>query len=210
MSFEVLSGPGTITEGNQLTVTAGSGTILLRATRAQDGRYEAASAGATVTAAKANQGILDFTPVDAAAFLMDEAARLSASASSGLAVSFAVTSGPGLITDGTNLSFTALGAVVVEAVQAGDGNWNSEIQTHRFTVHDGQSIRIVSITAVGGDIVLGFAGLPGRSYDVEATESLKLPAWEKIGACTMDSRGSATHTNTPVSSTRFYKLRQRE
>jgi hypothetical protein len=100
--------------------------------------------------------------------------------------------------------------VVVVAIQAGDGNWNPETQTHRFTVLNGQSIRIVSITAAGGDIVLGFSGLPGRLYDVESTESLKPTAWEKIGACTMDSRGLATHTNTPVSSTRFFRLKQRE
>lgn len=48
--------------------------------------------------------------------------ELAATASSGEAVSFTVVSGPGVL-DGHVLSFTATGAVVVCASQAGDGNW---------------------------------------------------------------------------------------
>ena len=46
--------------------------------------------------------------------------RLSATASSGLHVSFAVTNGPGVIANATNLSFTGVGEVSVVASQAGD------------------------------------------------------------------------------------------
>ena len=49
---------------------------------------------------------------------------LSASAGSGLGVSFAVVSGPGLLADGTNLTFTGGGVVQVTASQNGDANWN--------------------------------------------------------------------------------------
>jgi hypothetical protein len=52
MTFEVVSGPGAIS-GNTLTVTAGAGTIQVRATKAQDDLYLAQSATATVAAAKA-------------------------------------------------------------------------------------------------------------------------------------------------------------
>ncbi|MFH0878422.1 MAG: MBG domain-containing protein, partial [Lentisphaerota bacterium] len=48
---------------------------------------------------------------------------LSASASSGLNVGFAVGSGPAVVTEGTNLGFTATGMVSMVASQAGDGNY---------------------------------------------------------------------------------------
>ncbi|NCA82699.1 MAG: DUF3466 family protein, partial [Opitutae bacterium] len=49
---------------------------------------------------------------------------LSASASSGLPVAFAVASGPAEIADFTNLTFTGTGQVVVVASQPGNDNWN--------------------------------------------------------------------------------------
>lgn len=60
---------------------------------------------------------------------------LSASASSGLAVSFAVGSGPVSIAGGTNLSFTGTGTVSVVASQAGNANWNAALpKTNSFHV----------------------------------------------------------------------------
>ena len=50
---------------------------------------------------------------------------LEASASSGLPVSLSVVSGPGTITDGTNLTFTGVGDVTVVASQAGNGYWTA-------------------------------------------------------------------------------------
>ena len=50
--------------------------------------------------------------------------HLSATASSGLTVRFAVTNGPATIT-GTSLSFTATGRVYVVASQIGNNNWNA-------------------------------------------------------------------------------------
>ena len=50
---------------------------------------------------------------------------LSATASSGLPVSFAVTSGPASIANGTNLSFTGGGSVTITASQSGDSNWEA-------------------------------------------------------------------------------------
>ncbi|MBI2438892.1 MAG: hypothetical protein HYV36_08805, partial [Lentisphaerae bacterium] len=50
---------------------------------------------------------------------------LVATASSGLPVSFAVVSGPGIITGGTNLTFSAGGTVKVVASQAGNAIWKA-------------------------------------------------------------------------------------
>ncbi len=50
---------------------------------------------------------------------------LSATADSGLPVSFFMLSGPGTLSGGTNLSFSGLGSVQLAALQAGDGNWEA-------------------------------------------------------------------------------------
>jgi hypothetical protein len=53
VSYTVLSGPGSIVNGSNLTVTADSGTIEIRATKAQDDLYFAASVTASVEATSA-------------------------------------------------------------------------------------------------------------------------------------------------------------
>ena len=53
VSFTVASGPGLIAGGTNLVATAGSGTITVVATKAQDGRYYAASATAAVAVVRA-------------------------------------------------------------------------------------------------------------------------------------------------------------
>ncbi|TAK93698.1 MAG: Ig-like domain repeat protein [Verrucomicrobia bacterium] len=64
----------------------------------------------------------------------DAAFALSATASSGLAVSFSVVSGPATIS-GTTLTITGAGTVTVRASQAGDANWNTATPMDRsFTV----------------------------------------------------------------------------
>ena len=70
------------------------------------------------------QVITNFMPADGSDISEDATVGLSATASSGLPVSFSVVSGPGVISDGTNLSFTAAGVVLVEAAQAGNDIWN--------------------------------------------------------------------------------------
>ncbi|MDD2597686.1 MAG: MBG domain-containing protein [Kiritimatiellae bacterium] len=53
VSYSVISGPGTIHNGTELYVSAGSGTIVIRATKAQDDLFYATSADATVQAIRA-------------------------------------------------------------------------------------------------------------------------------------------------------------
>ena len=138
VSYAVTGGPGTIAGGTNLAVTAGSGTITVVATKAQDDRYFARSATATVSCVKADQSIADFLPTNGSAFATTAAPGLSATASSGLGVTFAVGSGPGTISGGTNLSFTGAGAVRVVASQAGDDNWNPAAdETNVYTVGKG-------------------------------------------------------------------------
>ncbi|HMP74074.1 MAG TPA: choice-of-anchor Q domain-containing protein, partial [Kiritimatiellia bacterium] len=70
---------------------------------------------------------------------------LTATASSGLPVSFAVGSGPGSLSDGTNLMFTGAGMVSVVASQAGDSNWSvAPSVTNTFTVLGVYTVQVVS------------------------------------------------------------------
>ena len=135
VSYAVTAGPGTIVGGTNLAVTAGSGTITVVATKAQDDLHFATAATATVAAAKADQAIADFLPTNGSTFAATDAAGLAATASSRLGVAFAVGSGPGSISGGTNLTFTGAGEVAVVASQAGDENWNAAASvTQTFVV----------------------------------------------------------------------------
>ena len=86
-----------------------------------DAMYQGVQTG-TLVVAKANQAITFPPIVDQ---LLNNKVGLSATADSGLPVSFGVLSGLAVIDNFTNLSFTGAGQVVVVASQAGDGNWNA-------------------------------------------------------------------------------------
>ena len=81
----------------------------------------AGSSTATLEVAKADQ-LLDFPTI--ADQVATNAVGLSATADSGLTVSFTVISGPASIAGGTTLTFTGAGTVSIAASQAGDDNWN--------------------------------------------------------------------------------------
>ena len=115
-------------DGNPAAPVA-AGTYVVVAT-VNDATYAGSATGALVVA-KANQTIAfpEFLEV-----FTDDVLVLSATAGSGLPVTYAVASGPATI-NGTTLSFTGTGAVSVAASQAGDGNWNAASNAIRsFTV----------------------------------------------------------------------------
>ena len=71
--------------------------------------------------------------------------RLSATATSGLRVSFSVASGPATIRQGTILTFTGPGTVSVVASQNGNVLWNSAAPvTNTFSVSDVYTVTVVS------------------------------------------------------------------
>ncbi len=90
-----------------------------------DGTYYGTTNG-MLSVNKANQTITSFTPIDGSIFTITSFVQLAAQASSGLLVTnFSVVSGPGIISNLTNLIFNAHGTVTVAAVQDGNGNWNA-------------------------------------------------------------------------------------
>ncbi|MEJ6981974.1 FlgD immunoglobulin-like domain containing protein [Pedobacter sp. P351] len=159
VSFEVLSGPGTIS-GNILSFT-GYGTVSVRATQAGNTTFEAASAlisitnSAVVSPVKTTQTIV-FNNAPTTVY-EGSSVTLTAAASSGLAVSFNVLSGPGIIS-GNILSFTGLGTVRVQATQAGNNIF--EASTATVSIHNSkkasQNIKFVGLKAE----VYGISSIP--------------------------------------------------
>ncbi|RPE08145.1 T9SS C-terminal target domain-containing protein [Chitinophaga lutea] len=123
--FEIVSGPATIAD-SVLSIT-GAGTITVRATQTGNENFLPVSAEQSFTVDKAPQTIT-FAGIDPAH--ADGQIALSATASSGLPVSYSILSGPGTIT-GSTLSFTGEGTVVVRAAQAGNDNYQEAAQSDR-------------------------------------------------------------------------------
>ena len=204
ISYEVTSGPGQIVDGSNLVVTAGSGTIEIVATQAQDDVYFATSTAGTVIAVKANQTITFPAIADQ---VTTNTVGLAATASSGLPVSFTVSAGLATITD-EMLSFTGPGSVSVSASQSGDANWNEAVNAiNTFTAtkasatvtladlsktYDGSTHTVTATTAPAGLTVdftyNGSATAPtlAGSYAVTGTVNELMYAGSSSGTLTID------------------------
>ncbi len=145
VTFSLVSGNATLA-GATLTLLD-TGAVTVRASQAGNGNYNAATADVSVAAVgKLSQTIVFNAPTaqraDAGALL------LSATASSGLPVTFTVVSGPAML-NGNSLTLTGVaGTVVVTASQAGNATYAAAPDvTGSFPV-----------TAVGPQIFFGSTG----------------------------------------------------
>ena len=131
VAFSVVSGPASLA-GNVATLL-GTGSVTLRASQAGDATYAAAApVDQTFTVAKADQVITFAALPDRN--LTNSPFTLNATASSGLAVSFSLVSGPAGLS-GSTLTMTSGGVVTVRAAQAGNANFNAAPNVDRaFTV----------------------------------------------------------------------------
>ncbi|MDB6109675.1 MAG: hypothetical protein JWR69_1425, partial [Pedosphaera sp.] len=121
VSFSIFSGPATIS-GTNVTII-GTGTVVVRAAQAGNTNYNAApNVDQSFTVAPVSQTITFGTL--ASKNYGDAPFSVGATASSGLAVSFSIFSGPATIS-GTNITITGAGTVIVRASQAGNTNYNA-------------------------------------------------------------------------------------
>ncbi|MGD9612300.1 MAG: MBG domain-containing protein [Kiritimatiellia bacterium] len=110
------------------------------------------TAGATTLEAQLQDQTIAFAPLGD--WLATDVVGLSATASSGLPVSFAVASGPASVVDGT-LTFAGAGTVSIVASQAGDAAWNPAPNvTNTFTVT--KDMAVVTL----GDLSQAYDGTP--------------------------------------------------
>ncbi|WP_395753590.1 autotransporter-associated beta strand repeat-containing protein [Prosthecobacter sp.] len=121
--FSVVGGPAQIDDSaNTLVKFTGSGSVTIRASQSGSSTFAAAtSVTQTFTVNPSSQTISFTLPAT-----LNSTAQwpLTGVASSGLAVTYSVQSGPGSIAGGI-LTFSGTGAVVVRASQAGDSMYNA-------------------------------------------------------------------------------------
>ena len=166
VSYQVLEGPGVLTNG-QLAVT-GAGTITVVASQPGSVGYLAALPVTRRIDISRGHQTLTFDPIAEVPYSKGFTLSLTGSASSGLPVSFAVTDGPGTIGEG-KLSFSGVGTVTLTATQAGNADFlPAEPVSRAILVRRGeQNIRFPALAA------LDFQ--PGLPLLLEATSDSGLP-----------------------------------
>jgi hypothetical protein len=142
VSYAVTSGPATV-NGSKLTIT-GAGLVTVQASQSGNATYSAAiPVSVTFTVSELTQTITFPNPgsqVYGAAPIV-----LTASASSMLPVSYAVTSGPATV-NGSKLTITGAGSVTVQASQSGNATYSAAIPVSvTFTVN--QEVEAYTLTA---------------------------------------------------------------
>jgi MYXO-CTERM domain-containing protein len=146
VTYTVQSGPCSVA-GSTLTAT-GAGSCVVAASQAGNALYSAAAEmTATATVSKADQ-VISF-PAVAGFSWSGGSALLAATASSALAVSYSVVSGPCSVS-GLTLTASAAGTCVVAADQGGSADYNAATQM------------TASVVAGKVDQVIGFSALSDR------------------------------------------------
>ncbi|MGC2163408.1 MAG: chitobiase/beta-hexosaminidase C-terminal domain-containing protein, partial [Silvibacterium sp.] len=131
VTFSVLSGPGSVS-GDALTIT-GVGTIVVAANQAGNADYTAApQVTQSVVVTQASQTI-NFTAPPSPVTYGSGPITLSATATSGLPVTFSLVSGPGSVS-GNTLTITGVGTIVVAANQAGNADYAAAPQVTQSVV----------------------------------------------------------------------------
>jgi len=167
VSFSLVSGPAKL-KGDELTIT-GIGSIVIAANQAGNSTWAPApTVTKTIAVVKATQTI-SFTPKATFTYPVTALYMLSATASSGLPVKFAVISGPATIVGAqkNELKITGAGTVKVSANQAGNADYDAAPQnTKPITVRKGT--QTISFTMP--------STLPyGKTIVLAATSTSKLP-----------------------------------
>jgi hypothetical protein len=125
VNFSILSGPGTLSGANNATLTVtGTGTIVIAADQAGNTYFAAApEVSRSIVVNQGTQTIAFVAPASSITYTSGMASiPLSATASSGLAVTFSIVSGPGTLSGANNatLTVTGTGIIVIAANQPGN------------------------------------------------------------------------------------------
>lgn len=165
LDYTLTSGPATIS-GKTLTLTGADGTVVVEVSQAGDVNHNSASASVSfvvVDPTKTDQAIT--VDVIADKFTTDASFDVIATTTSGLALAYAIQSGPATINGKTITLEGTEGTVVVQVTQAGDATYNPASATRSFEVTvnpcDNFSVVLESTT----DVVLGNDG----SADITVT-----------------------------------------
>ena len=152
--------------GSTVSFTA-AGSCVVNANQAGNGNYNAApQAQQSFTVAKGDQTITFTSTAPASAKVGGVGYTPTATATSGLAVVLTIDASSSSVCSiaGGVVSFTAVGTCLVDANQAGNGNWNPAVQAQQsFTVAKGDQAITFTSTAPAA------AKVGGATYTVTAT-----------------------------------------
>ena len=155
VSYQVTAGSCSISGGNQLTATGGTGSCSITATKAADTNYNAATASGAVTLQKADQ-TTSVSPHAPAAAAYNSSFTVAATATSGLGVAIIASgscSGSG--TGSASVTMTSgAGDCTVHYNQAGDGNYNVAPEVTELTTAFYPDHVIIAAATGNGDITL--------------------------------------------------------
>jgi hypothetical protein len=106
-------------------------------------------------------------------------------------------------TSNTNVDYVAFRIV---NASGGSDTAVAEIRVMAADPGTDQTRNIAEISVQGSDILIKFIGIPGRTYNVQASTNLATGVWQNIGECTIGEAGNVifTETNSPAGS-RFYR-----
>lgn len=205
VTFSVISGPGQI-NGSTLTVL-GAGKIDIQADQSGNGLFAAATAVTqTLTVNQVKQSIT-FKAPNPVVFGVGSI-TLTATASSGLPVSFKILAGPGTIS-GNTLTVNGAGNIDIQADQPGDGNYFAarSVQQRLVVNKATQTISFGPLSAVTfgvGPISLSAtssSGLPVTFSVVSGPGSMSGTTLNVLGAGTIVVRaiqpGNANYSPAP-------------
>ena len=184
--INVVSGPATVS-GGELTAT-GVGEVVLQAVQTGNEQFVAAMTEHRMTIGKGAQTLTWPTLLGRA--FGDPAFSVAVGASSGLAVSVSLISGKASL-QGTTLSMTGAGNVVLSATQGGSALYEPVTETRTLEISKGAQSIV-------------FLPLPDRPYGPDpiplvATSSSKLPvAFERVSGPADISVGKVTLTGVGV------------
>jgi uncharacterized repeat protein (TIGR01451 family) len=125
VSFALVSGPATLS-GNTVTLSGQTGTVTVRATQAGNTNWNAATPverSFTVSAPGLQNQTITFNAIPNKV-TTDAPFTISATASSGLPVTFSLVSGPATLSGNTVTLTGATGTVSIKASQAGNSQYN--------------------------------------------------------------------------------------
>ena len=194
VTLSVKSGPATIS-GNSVTLT-GVGTVTLAANQAGNANYNAATEVTTsFSVSNATQTIATFASIGTKTFGDAPFAVTAPTASSGLAVTLSVKSGPATIS-GTTVTITGAGTVTLAANQAGNADYAAatEVTTSFSVAKAAQTIG--AFTSIGnktfGDAPFAVTA-PSSSSSLLVTLSVKSgPATISGNSVTLTGVGTVT------------------
>jgi sugar lactone lactonase YvrE len=153
--FSVLSGPGSVsgTNGTTLSIT-GVGTVMVAANQAGNSDYAAATQATQSVVVNAGPQTIAFpAPASPVTFPVSPITLAATGGASGNPVIFSVLSGPGTVsgTNGTTLTITDSGTVMVAANQAGNSLYATATQVTHSIVVNSSAVSLSATSLSFGD-----------------------------------------------------------